>query len=421
MRRAFHFGLVAGLALWGLAFLFPRAQALESASGESRTPTLLLISIDGVRADQINASLTPHIDALAAKGVKSAMLPVWPSLTHPNHWTLVTGLYPEHSGVIANEMYDSISGKEYSVATRTDPDWFRGEPIWATVTRQGGRAGVFGSWIGARVTSGPNRPAWFVPYSPTDVANDHRGEIIAALIDQEPSVRPNYVSLYIGEVDSTAHGNGPHAPETKAALAAADRQIGEIVRRLDARGMLDMVNIIIVSDHGMSDVGSKNVVYLDEIIPAAMLSRPPLGAGANSYLWPKPGMEQAVRDRVNAASPHIHAVRGSDVPAIRRWQYPGRVPPLVLTADPGWVIHIARDAEGFVPKGQHGYAPELPDMHAVFVAAGPGIHRGAKLAPFANVNLYALMAKLLRVQPANNDGSLHALCPILVDPDPACG
>src|SRR5262245_5211984 len=142
--------LAAALFTGWLIFCAPAGAEPARADQAS----LLLVSIDGFRWDLVDPARTPNLDELAKAGARAEMIPVWPSITHPNHWALVTGLYPNHGGVLANDMYDVASGKLYPL-TRTDPLWFRGEPIWTSVTKQGGTAGVLVAWIGARVNEGP--------------------------------------------------------------------------------------------------------------------------------------------------------------------------------------------------------------------------------------------------------------------------
>lgn len=396
------------------------ARMASAAPAVSAPPSLLLISIDGFRWDQVDAGRTPNLDKLARTGVRAEMIPVWPSITHPNHWALVTGLYPNHGGVLANDMYDVASGKLYP-RTRTDSMWFRGEPIWTAVTKQGGTAGVLVAWIGARVADGPNRPTFFVPYSNEEQGHDNRAALALDVLDQDPATRPKFLALYFGEVDDRQHEHGFGSPEAMQAIATVDRQIGVLAAGLEQRGLKDKVNVIVVSDHGMMNVGDGQVVLIDDLIDLNQLEIPPVGSGVNMYLWPKEVQAAALYEKLRKAHPHLRVYRPEDLPTRFHWSGSDRIPPLVVTADPGWITCTKANETCRKYKGQHGYDTTLRDMHALFIAAGPGINSGVKLDPFENVNVYSLMAELLHVPPAPNDGSIKPLCEALRERPASCG
>src|SRR3954452_24032303 len=83
-------------------------------------PILILISFDGWRWDYIDRLPAPNLKALAARGVRAkALLPSFPVLTFPNHYTIATGLSPEHHGIIANTMRDPAMPDRFTQSSET--------------------------------------------------------------------------------------------------------------------------------------------------------------------------------------------------------------------------------------------------------------------------------------------------------------
>ena len=101
--------------------------------------TIILISLDGYGWEYFqNNSLQDvrvNLDNLAMSGARSEMLPIFPAVTFPNHYTMVTGLYAESHGIIENQMYDPILNESFSIFDDSvnDPEWYLGEPIWKTM------------------------------------------------------------------------------------------------------------------------------------------------------------------------------------------------------------------------------------------------------------------------------------------------
>src|SRR5580765_7709961 len=122
-----------------LLVLFLAACTTQAPRPKADSP-LLLISIDGFRADYFDRGLTPNLKAIADAGVHAtAMRPSFPSLTFPNHYTLVTGLYPDHHGIVHNTMIDPQLGK-FTLKTSASAGgrwWDGAEPIWVTADKQG--------------------------------------------------------------------------------------------------------------------------------------------------------------------------------------------------------------------------------------------------------------------------------------------
>jgi len=391
--------MLAGLMLLALA-------GCTHTPETAKQPLVILVSIDGFRADYLDRGLTPNIAALAAQGVRAeAMRPAFPSVTFPNHYTLVTGLYPDHHGVVNNTMEDpAIPGPAFTVANSRDERWWdEATPIWITAQRQGLRTATM-FWPGSDVPIHGTLPDRFVPFDKT-ITPDRRTDTVLGWLDLPPEQRPQFVTLYFDQVDGAGHAGGPDSDAVNKALQLVDAAIGRLVDGLRQRGLFDRANLILVADHGMEANSPDRVVYLDDLVdPKAVHVE---ATGVVTGLRAEPGHEAAVEQALLKPHPHMQCWRKGEIPA--RLHYGGnpRVPALLCLAEPGWAIwthdFIASLKGGFV-YGMHGYDPADPRMNALFVAEGPAFRQGTVHPAFDNVDLYPLLTRLLAIKPEPNDG-----------------
>lgn len=408
-RAAAALALVAAL----LSCQLPGAASPTAAAA----PRVLLISLDGFRWDYLDRPEAANLRALAARGVRAQrLIPVFPSKTFPNHYTIVTGLTPEEHGIVANSIRDPELGLFTSRDTlaQWEPRWWGGEPIWVTAELQGRRAASV-SWPGSEAAIKGVRPSWWQRYwhdEPHEVKVRKILRWLALPADSAPAL----ITAYFHDVDEAGHGFGPDAPETNRAIAMVDRSVGEILQGITALGLDEVVNVIIVSDHGMAATSAERVIVLDDFIDLAsveIVDWTPVAAIA-----PRTGDAERVYRALHGKHPRLQVYRKGEVPA--RWHFNDhpRITEIVAVADEGWTIAsramVARWRErDWTHGGTHGYDPDLVSMGALFVAAGPGIAQGRLVRPFRNVHLYALMAQLLRVTPANTSGSLDSVRAVL--------
>ena len=400
--------ILAGLMLLALA-------GCTHARTAAQQPLVILVSIDGFRADYLDRGLTPNIAALAAQGVRTqAMRPAFPSVTFPNHYTLVTGLYPDHHGVVNNTMEDpAIPGPAFTVANSRDERWWdEATPIWITAQRQGLRTATM-FWPGSDVPIHGTLPDRFVPFDKT-ITPDRRTDTVLGWLDLPPEQRPQFVTLYFDQVDGAGHASGPDSDAVNKALQLVDGAIGRLVDGLRQRGLFDHANLILVADHGMEANSPDRVVYLDDLVdPKAVHVE---ATGVVTGLRAEPGHEAAVEQALLKPHPHMQCWRKGEIPA--RLHYGGnpRVPALLCLAEPGWAIwthdFIASLKGGFV-YGMHGYDPADPRMNALFVAEGPAFRQGTVHPAFDNVDLYPLLARLLAIKPEPNDGRFGEVADML--------
>ncbi|HVI25030.1 MAG TPA: ectonucleotide pyrophosphatase/phosphodiesterase [Xanthomonadaceae bacterium] len=400
--------------------------ACASVAPPPAAPPVLLVSIDGLRADVVGRGEMPTLDALARRGVWARwMNPSYPALTFPNHYTLVTGLRPDHHGIVQNTMRDPVLGT-FSLHDRDavgDPRWWGGEPLWTTLRRHGGRAATM-FWPGSEAAIGGAHPDYWRPFDAT-VTPAQRVDQVLAWLDLPRARRPRFLTLYFNQVDSAEHATGVASPETRAAQSAVDVALARLLRGLEARGMRERINLVVVSDHGMAEIPDGQRVPLADLLHDAGLADSDVDvvtAGQVIGLAARPGHEAAVDAHLPGRHPHATCWRKAELPA--RWHYGRhpRIPPYVCQADVGWrYLAPEDDADDWSARGAHGYAPEAPEMRAVFVADGPAFRNGVRLPPFDNVDVYPLLARLLRIAPAPNDGDARTFDVVLTDGGGAAG
>lgn len=369
-------------------------------------PILLLISLDGFRADYLNRLDVPHLRLLAARGVRSeGLIPSFPTLTFPNHWTIVTGLRPDRHGIVSNTIVDrSIGPARFSMSaqTATDPRWWGGEPIWTTAMKQG-RTTASMFWPGSEAM----HPTHWKRYD-TKFPNQERVKQVLDWLSMPESKRPTFITLYFSDVDSASHSNGPDAPETSAAAQRVDELVGRLVAGLAQGGLLDRTNIVVVSDHGLAETSVNRLIVLDDYI--ARTEMEVVDSGAWLAINPAQGLTaDALIQRLSGRHPALKVYRKDALPPELHYGSHSRIPAVVGLLDPGWLI-VSRDlalrnaALGWKSGGAHGYSNASPEMRALFVAAGPRIQRGRTIPPLENVHLYAFMCDVLGLKPAPHDG-----------------
>ncbi|GJM22757.1 MAG: alkaline phosphatase family protein [Planctomycetota bacterium] len=387
--------------------------ACASAQSPSQPTTVLLISLDGVRHDDLGSGNTPTLDRLSAEGAHAErLLPVFPTLTFPNHYSLATGLHPGQHGIVGNTIYDPGFDATFKMGNSevVDGRWWGGEPIWITAVRQGQRSATL-FWPGSEAEIHGRRPTYWLKYDGR-LSHADRVKQVLAWLDMPAEERPQFLTLYFSANDSAAHEHGPGSEEQQAALRDIDTALGALVKGLEARESLDEIDLIVVSDHGMTEVSPERAVFLDDFVDVNNEAELVIW-GATSGIWPKAGRGEALLSALKAAPlEHARVFAKEETPESWHFRDHVRVPPIVLVADEGWSIttrsfHTPERTAHF-KKGTHGFDPSLPSMHGIFLAHGPHFRAGASVPSLSAVDVYPLMAELLGLEPAENAGSLRA-------------
>ena len=385
------------------------------APAPSLRPTVILVSIDGFRWDYLDRGLTPNLTRLAAEGVRAeAMIPVFPTKTFPNHASIVTGRYPAHHGIIGNTFAAPDIGARFSISDRSsvrDGRFWLAEPIWVAAERQGQRTAPF-FWPGSEAAIGGVRPTYSVPYDP-EMRDPARVTRVLRWLDLSPGWRPTFLTMYLSGVDEAGHSYGPDAPQTREAIAHADTVIGLLLEGLTRRGIADRINLIVVSDHGMTALSPDRVIDLNRYLPTEWIDVDNLSP--TLMAWPRAGLEDSVSARL-VAVPHLTVFRRAELPARFHLAGSPRVPPVVALADPGWKIRDGAPLARRTANGDHGYDDTVTDMRAIFLAHGPAFRHGVVVPPFRSIHVYALIARVLGLKPSETDGSLDSVRDVLVGP-----
>uniref|UniRef100_H3BVN6 Ectonucleotide pyrophosphatase/phosphodiesterase 7 n=1 Tax=Tetraodon nigroviridis TaxID=99883 RepID=H3BVN6_TETNG len=418
--------------LWSLCLLLA-AGALGAPLSKAR-PKLLLISFDGFRWDYDRDVDTPNLDQMARDGVKAAYVtPPYITITSPAHFTLLTGRYVENHGVVHNMWFNTATGqkKPYYQTLHEGEWWDTGTlPIWITAQRQGLKAGSL-HFPGTAVSyqgEVPFRQEQEPPlhnYQNETIWQQKTDKVMGWFRHDDL----DFVSLYFGEPDSTGHLYGPDSPQRRQMVAQVDRAVGYIRQSARRHGLSDLLNIIITADHGMSTVHRRGTV--EEIILAKIpgfsfqdVSFHLVDYGPAGMLLPKPGKLETVYAALKGAHPHLHVYRKEELPQRLRFSNHPRILPIVLFADPGYLINGLYEAllwcsrcsgrRRGINRGEHGFDNQEMDMKPFFRAVGPAFRQNLEVGPFETVNIYPLMCHILGIQPEVNDGHLDATRDMLV-------
>ncbi|MDZ7772482.1 MAG: ectonucleotide pyrophosphatase/phosphodiesterase [Balneolaceae bacterium] len=393
----------------------------SKTTGQPELRPLLLVSFDGFRHDYLDLADTPVFDSLSGESVRSrGLIPVFPTKTFPGHYSIATGLHPGHTGLIANTMYDPRREAWFRISDRSaveDPFWYDGEPIWNTVEKQGGRAGTM-FWVGSEAPVQEMRPTWWKRYDGS-MPNEARIDTVVKWLSLPGEEAADLATLYFDLVDAAGHDYGVPSDSLRAAIREADRLMGYLMKRLGEEGLAGRVNLLVVSDHGMTAQSAERIIVLDEIVDLDHTER--VMWDPVTWIEPKEGMEDSLYRQLSAAADGgpFRVYRKNELPERFRLYGHPRVTGLVLVADPGYTVLRSdwrRDFVASLPGATHGYDNALPSMRGYFLATGPAFRSDTTVEAFGAIHLYELMNLVMGTKPAPNDGSPDSVRVLLKDP-----
>ncbi|KEF58366.1 ectonucleotide pyrophosphatase/phosphodiesterase family member 1/3 [Exophiala aquamarina CBS 119918] len=395
-------------------------------------PTTILISLDGFRADFLNRGITPALNAFIASGVSPKyMLPSFPSVTFPNHFTLVTGLYPESHGIVSNQFWDPIFGEEFyytNVGVSMQPKWWTAEPIWVTAENQNVRTAIH-MWPGSEAHIPDVEPTYLDKYNGSEALPRKVDRILNWLDlpgdddDAAPDAdkRPQLIAAYVPDVDADGHKYGPNSTEIRATIADVDSMLTMLVEGLYNRNLTEIVNIVIVSDHGMATTSTERLIQLDDLMDTSLID--------HIDGWPLRGLrlknperdvpilyEQLSKEAEKAGTFDVYTPE--TMPERYHFSNNDRIAPLWIVPKTGWAVVEKPDfdvadalatGKEYEPKGLHGYDHEHPLMRAIFVARGPAFPHKAnsRVEVFQNIEVYNIVCDALGMAPHPNNGTLR--------------
>lgn len=375
--------------------------ALLSACAKNDQVTVI-ISLDGFRWDYTQWYDTPFLDRMAQEGVEAALIPSYPSKTFPNHYTLATGLYPDHHGIIGNKFINRATGKKFSLSNREvkhDARYYGGEPIWLTAQRQGLRTAVF-YWPGSDVAVQGKYPDKYFNYDQEPrLTFGQRIDGILKQLRRPEAKRPQLIMAYFEQPDHNGHVYGPQAKQTRIAVMEIDKLISNLYERIQKLPISDNVNFIVVSDHGMTLTMPEKHIDARQYLKKEWYYDIEGDAPANIYV--REGCADSICQALQGVD-HIRVWHRTEVPYYLHYGTNENVGDVVIDTELGWLFSDKKAEYG----GTHGYDPSYNDMHALFRAVGPAF-KHISLPHFPNVDVYPLLCHLLGIEPAPNDGSLN--------------
>ena len=397
---ATKFKNIIGLTLCLITF----AITINSCCGEGQQKRNLtiVVSLDAFRWDYPTIYNTPWLDSIAANGVAATMVPSYPSSTFPNHFTLATGLVPDHHGIVNSQFWAPEKGELFSMgdsATRYNPYYFGGEPIWVTAKKQGVKsASIY--WVGSDVAIQGLYPDYYLRWdNEPRLTYPQRVEEALRIAKLPESERPSLLMVYFDEPDWTTHHYGPVAEESEAVIEELDSLMGILYRGLKE---LDYgVNLIVTSDHGMTEISDEKFISIEQTVNPDWVER--IVSTNPTTIFCKEGCRDSLFNQLSKVK-HISVWRKEEVPAHLNYGTSNHLGDIIVAPDLGW--QFATTPRGL--NGAHGYDINEPDMQIIFRACGPDFKRGYTLPhTFSNVDLYSILAELLKIEPAKTDGSLE--------------
>lgn len=388
---------------WILLFFGLTVQAAGSgginAPDQRDKPYLVLVSIDGFRWDYQDLYNTPALDRIAATGIRAdAMIPVFPTLTFPNHYSIATGLYPANHGLIGNRFPSQDRSRFYSLYDREsvqDGSWYGGEPVWVAAERNGMVSAAY-YFVGTEAAVNGVPMTWWHAFD-ASVPGLSRVDQALAWLAMPTEQRPHLITLYFEDVDSATHQYGPGSPQSIAAIERVDSYLDKLMAGIRELPVAQDVYLVVVSDHGQSGVNrDAQPLILDQLANLDGLTVVDHGTAAYLY-FPEPDRQRAeeIHDTINASWGQGKAILSSDAPDEWHLTETAGFADIIVQADPGFLVFSSRQEAGKASPGDHGWAPGFQDMHGIFLARGPGLPKGVRIPPIEVVDVYPLLMEVL--------------------------
>lgn len=375
----------------------------------SKSPLLIVVSFDGFRYDYLNKTDTPNFGRLAADGVRAPWIEArFITKTFPNHFSIATGLYEESHGIVANTFYDPILNDTFHLGD-TDAKWWDtgAVPIWVSNQLAGpGRYSGGMMWPGTDALIRNQTTFHLVPYDKSKPYYERVDEVVFWLTND--TMPANCVFLYFEEPDSTGHRYGPDSPEVAEQIRRADNVTGYLIAKLTEADLFDKVNLIITSDHGMTDIPNSQVIDMSSFVDSNTYM-----AFGTTPVWgilPRPGKEEEVYNSFLNASKtmNFEVYKKEDIPEVYHYKNNRRIQPILVVSNEHW--DIEQNLNNFYETpvhGNHGYNNSISSMHPFFIAHGPDFKKGYLSQPFRNIDIYPLACHLLGIKQRANNGSME--------------
>ncbi|WP_143106335.1 alkaline phosphatase family protein [Pustulibacterium marinum] len=385
-----------------------KSSNLINSKENQEKPYVIMVSIDGFRYDYAEKHGAKNIQEMAKNGSHVTQLtPSFPSKTFPNHYSLVTGLYPEHHGIVSNSFYDKKQEATYSIGRREavqDGSWYGGTPLWNLAQQQQMVSASY-FWVGSEADINGMHPTYYYEYNKKRDYG-YRVKRVAEWLQMPKAERPHIITLYFSIVDTQGHKFGPDAEETKSAVQKVDEQIGALREEIKKSGL--PVYLIVTSDHGMDDVNQ--LINLHDYIE---IDENEFFAGPVAMIYTKDESEKDKLYETLSQQTEFKTYKQENVPNYLNFKNNDKIGDLVLIAEaPKTIVYSQTEkTTKKKPGGMHGYDPFFnQNMGAIFYVEGPNIKKNYTQSAVENVNVYPFVAHLLGLEiTLPIDGELSAL------------
>lgn len=365
-------------------------------------PYLILISLDGFRWDYQDLYDTPALDRIAANGVRAErMIPVFPTLTFPNHYSIATGLYPANHGLIGNAFPNKEDHDDwYAIAKREavqDGRWYGGEPVWVAAEKAGMVTAAY-YFVGTEADIQGVPMTYWHTFDASVPGLDRVSKALEWLSMPEER-RPHFITLYFEDVDTMTHGYGPGSDRSIAAIERVDGYLDALLSGIDELPHGADIYLVVVSDHGqLAKKLDDEILVIDEVVDTGGLMIVDHGAAAFVYFREDdPERAESFRDAINIHWSHGKAVLRDEAPAAWRVTEAAGFADIIVQADPGFLVYSTEDKVQRRSRGDHGWVPDAGGMHAIFLASGPRLPNGETIGPIRSVDVYPLMMEILEL------------------------
>jgi ectonucleotide pyrophosphatase/phosphodiesterase family protein 5 len=381
----------------------------------AQKPYVLLVSFDGFRWDYLDRGITPNLEQLYTEGVRAlSFQPAFPSKTFPNHISIITGMYPANHGIIFNSFSNPFTHEHYSLSLREEvrnKKWYLGEPFWVTAKRNGIRTASF-YWPASSIKDSIYSPDVYKLYDGS-IKYNTRVDSVVSWFNLPQNKRPHFVTLYFSETDTYGHRYGPNSKEVNKAIAHLDQVTGYLIKQLKKINMYDSVNIIILSDHGMTDISKDKIINVENVLKEHKVDFS--NSGPVMMIKPEQNEIKEVYSLLKSKANHFKVYLREEMPEYFHFKDNPFIYPIILVADLGWSLVDNKSIKMYTDpngdnKGNHGYDNHELDMHGIFLAHGPAFKKGYRTGTVWNIDVYPLMCKILNIVPRSNiDGKLERI------------
>lgn len=376
-------------------------------------PYVLLVSFDGFRWDYLNRNITPNLNEVIENGVRASSLrPVSPSKTFPNHYSIISGMYAENHGIIFNSFEDVHTYDYYRIGDTSavrNSKWYKGEAFWETAEKNGITTASY-FWPGSEMNDPERRPTYFKRYQHNEPYKNRIDGVINWLKLPQKE-RPHFITLYFHDTDTYGHNFGPNSPEIDQSIQRLDSLVGYLNENLKNIGMIDSVNIIYVSDHGMTEVDTSRTINIEEILPGMKYKFG--GTKTLAMIEPQASDYDSVLALLQINESHYTVYQKEQLPDYYHFRNNENIFSIILSADLGWSLvnnkQLSR-MKKYSDKGNHGYDKDYIDMHGVFLARGPNFKVNYKTGTLWNIDINPLLCKIFNIYPNPQiDGKLERI------------